>query len=496
MTGALGASFAQRYAEAALRFVLLVALARLVDPSAFGQFAVAAALVVVPQTLARSGATAWIVRAESGEAFGVRAPMLLCAGVSFLAGAGIAVAAGPLTRLVGVPSAAPLLTLFALSFAVLPVEVVFGALLRRRMAFGRLAIIGIVAVVVGGFLSVGTAAAGWEGRALVLGSLAEQAMIALGCLVAARDGLPLLKQRGADLTELAIFSARLGVGNTLGNLGKVVAPLVIGGTLGSAAVGLYDRARRISLVFSDLVLNAVKPVVLPALAAERRAGRALAGPYEFKLQALSLAAWPFFAGLAICAEPAVRLLLGPDWSAAVPLVQVACLFGLPLPYHAADASFLVAAERERAYLRVQLIAQVVAVAGIVIGARYGVAAAMLGYLGGRTLKAILTSAVLGRALGLAPRRQLAAGGHSALAAVVTAAAAAAALRAAEPVIAAAGGPGALGALLALAAAGTAGLAACALTVLIVGHPARAALIAAAQQATGRLGAARADARRP
>ncbi len=35
--------------------------------------------------------------------------------------------------------------------------------------------------------------------------------------------------------------------------------------------------------------------------------------------------WPFFAVLALLAEPAIRLLFGPQWEASIPLTRIACL---------------------------------------------------------------------------------------------------------------------------------------------------------------------------
>ena len=421
---ALGYSFAHRYTEAALRFGLLIVLARLIEPAGFGAFAVATAVASLLIMLCRSGPAAWIVRAGEAEA-GLRTPAAVAAASCALAAAALWASADLIAAGAGLPRAAPLLRFYAVGLLLLPLDIVFGALLRRRLAFARLALIGILAVAAGGAVAVALAARGFAETALAAGAVTEGAVLALGCLIAGRGDVSRLGRGGGPLRAVLLFGARVGGGNVLADLGRLAAPLVIGASLGAAPAGLYDRAARVVMIFGDLVMNAVRPVVLPSLAAARRAGAPLADAYLFKIAALSLIAWPFFAALAVAAEPVVLLLLGPNWTEAVPLVRLACLLGLALPFYETDNAFLIAAGRERALLRIQLVAQSAGLIGLVIGARDGVAAALLGLAFGQVARGVLSSLALGASFNVPISRQLAASGASAgIAALVAATAAA------------------------------------------------------------------------
>lgn len=411
---AFGYSFAHRYGEAALRIALLVVLARHVDPVGFGAFAIAYGLVSLLAGACRDGVSSWIVRAGGEPEPGLGTPFAVVAlGAGLCAGCLFALA-GPLARLAEAEEAATPLRVLSLAFLALPFEAVFSGVLRRRLAFRRVAVIGVVAVAVGGLLSVALAVAGWGATGLAVGAVAEAAAIAAGSAFAARDAWRSARVPGGTFGEVGAFCLRIGAGSVLAGLGKLTATLAIARFLGPSATGLYDRARRVTWGFGDLVLNAVTPVVLPALAEARRGGGDFAGPYLVKLQALSLAAWPFFAALAVLAEPVVLLLLGPDWMAAVPLVRAACLFGVALPYHVTDAPFLIASGREREYVRIQLITQVVTVALVVVAAQVDVAAVFVAYALAKAVKAALTTAVLARAFGLRVAELVGATARSAL----------------------------------------------------------------------------------
>src|SRR3546814_3774220 len=67
------------------------------------------------------------------------------------------------------------------------------------------------------------------------------------------------------------------------------------------------------------------PVLLPAFAAKLRQGHALKDSYLRGVAYLTAVGWPFSVVLALLAHPILRVLFGPQWDAAVPLVQILCL---------------------------------------------------------------------------------------------------------------------------------------------------------------------------
>jgi O-antigen/teichoic acid export membrane protein len=93
-------------------------------------------------------------------------------------------------------------------------------------------------------------------------------------------------------------------------------------------------------IFDKALMDAVTPVVLPALSAAQRAGRPLGPAYLRQVACLAAVAWPFFGALAWLAGPAVRLLLGPDWDAVAPIVRWLSIAGLFLPLSALVLPYL------------------------------------------------------------------------------------------------------------------------------------------------------------
>jgi O-antigen/teichoic acid export membrane protein len=91
------------------------------------------------------------------------------------------------------------------------------------------------------------------------------------------------------------------------------------------AAGLYNRALLVCQLPDRVVLGGAIPVILPALAAEVRAGSDLGASYVRAVSFITAVQWPALVVLAILAHPVVLVLLGGQWLSVVPLVQVVAL---------------------------------------------------------------------------------------------------------------------------------------------------------------------------
>jgi len=96
------------------------------------------------------------------------------------------------------------------------------------------------------------------------------------------------------------------------------------------SVGLYSRAINLTQVFDRLVTQVLNPVIMPAIAAQRKVGTDLRAVYLDAIQLLSVVQWPFLTFIAIMAEPIILIWLGPNWLEIVPPVRILCVANLAL----------------------------------------------------------------------------------------------------------------------------------------------------------------------
>jgi O-antigen/teichoic acid export membrane protein len=108
--------------------------------------------------------------------------------------------------------------------------------------------------------------------------------------------------------------------------------LAFGKTLGAGGLGLYQRALTIAKLPEKTVLTGLAPVLLPAYAQQAREGGNLTTALLRSIEYVTAIFWPAMILIAILAKPIVDVLLGSQWIAAVPIIQliaVALLLQLP-----------------------------------------------------------------------------------------------------------------------------------------------------------------------
>jgi O-antigen/teichoic acid export membrane protein len=394
---AVAFSFVAKYAALALRTVGLLVIARFLPPEEYGVFATAAAVVMLVFVFAEFGLNSYLVQARRFT----RALIAVAVGLSILLNLlGLAVVAAlawllPLAR--GVPDAGTVLLLLAAAAAVGPFALPVAAKLQRAMRFDRLLVIDLGRTIIGVGGSIGLVAAGWG----ILG-------LAWAALVEAVSGVILTlligSGRRAVLPSLRGWRGALRFGGPLALVGgfrqaaEAGTTLLVSGLLGHAAAGVYSRAITIQTLLRKGVMEAISPVVLPVLAREIRRGNDLGRLYLRKVGALTALHWPFFAVLALLAEPVVLLVLGPQWEAAAPVVRVLALAGLFDPFGELSLKFFVALGANTAFLRIQVAVAAVRLLAVGLLATVSLEAAALGLVAGAATRAICATLWLERRL--------------------------------------------------------------------------------------------------
>lgn len=308
--------------QAILRLVLLLILARLVGPEAFG--IVGAGLVVVHIALVFSNlgiASAIVQRArlEPGHVHSAFALALICGALMTLTVELLAPAIAGFFDFDGLTEVLRVLGLVPL---VANLGVVAEGLLRRAMAFRRIAMIWVVSYALGyGLVGVGLAVMGAGVWALVFASLTEYATRALIQLTIQ----PHPKLGPLDRTALWHLLAFSG-GLTLRRFGHQLAQgldnIVVGRWLGAEALGLYGRAYQLISLPPATIGKAMNVVMFPVLSRVQEDRTRLAAAYRRSTAVLALLGVPAAAAVIVLAPELIMVLLGQDWLGVIVPLQI------------------------------------------------------------------------------------------------------------------------------------------------------------------------------
>lgn len=328
-------AMASNYMAFAINFFASIYLARtFIGPEELGLFSIAFAATTLVAVLQDFGLTRFIAGEKDLDDTKIRTAFSLSLMIAWaLALVSIALA-WPMAWLYGLPALVPLMLVIGASYLVVPFAIVPTALRQRAMDFKSDTMINIGAALANAAVSIMLAHRGMGAMALAWGAFAQQAARALvsqwrnGFLfpwpLAFNGARPILKFGGGS--ALLVLS---------GSLGSKLPELIIGRLINEAAVGLFARAGGLAMQLRTLVSGAVASVFYPAFARVRDRGDPLGPPYQRVVASYCAVTWPSMAGLAVLAEPLIRLLYGERWVGAAPLLQwiaisQICFVALPL----------------------------------------------------------------------------------------------------------------------------------------------------------------------
>jgi O-antigen/teichoic acid export membrane protein len=310
-----------------LSLIVFTALARLLEPSAFGKVALVGVYMAFIAMFADQGiATALVQRLnltpqhlDAACWFNLGCAVLLCAGTI--------VFAGPVAGLLGDPALAPLLRWMSPALVINAMSTIYSMLFIRAMDFRRPTIRILIGNAVGGVVGVGMAVAHCGVWSLV----GQQLAAALGGAVflwRASTYQPSLKFSLSHLRELLGVSSSVFSTSLLWFFSSRLDQVVVGRFAGVSALGMYVVAGKIPDLAKVVTHEPMARVSLPALSRLQNERDRLQKAIYSGMELNALVSFAVFVGMAAIAPELVVVLFGSKWVAAGMLCSLLSIYGL------------------------------------------------------------------------------------------------------------------------------------------------------------------------
>lgn len=368
---------AQAFAQGS-RLVVAIILARLLAPDQFG----IAAMVIVFTSLALvfgdlALGSALVQRRDIDEddrstAFWTS----IGAGVLFTI---LGVACSPLIAdFYGEPEVQPLVAAMSGGFLLLSLSQVQESLLLREMQFRSLELRVMVGVAAGGVVGIVVAATGGGAWAIVAQQLTYAACSA-AILWVASPWRPTRRWSRPALRRLLSFSGYLFGHRLLYFTHRNIDNLLIGKFLGPASLGYYAIAYNVMLSPLSRVAAPIQDVLFPAFSRIQEDTRRIAAGWIRATRAVAAFSIPALIGLMVVAPEFIRVVLGPKWSEAVPVLQILAWVGLLQSLQALDTGILEARGRTKTIFWFTVVYFAMHLTAFVIGLQWGIVGVAAGY---------------------------------------------------------------------------------------------------------------------
>jgi O-antigen/teichoic acid export membrane protein len=362
-------------------FATTIVLARTVfGPKTFGLYAVSQVILALLLSVNEMAVSLAIVRWDGDVRTFTPTVFTLSVGFSTLIYGGLYVVAPEAARLLGTPGATGMIRLMCLCVIIDGLICVPLALLTRAFAQRRLMAINAINFVVTTGITFWLAFSGFGAISFAWGAVLGGVV----SLVVAFLTTPFLVLPGwntGQVRRLLRFGLPLA-GASLLMLGVYnVDSLIVGATLGPAALGLYQLAFNISSWPARSISEAARRVSFAGFSRVASSADQLADGYARALGLLMAATVPACVLLATLAEPLIRLVYGERWTPAAPVLTLLAILGLLRVACELNYDCLAAAGRRPTLLAVQGWWLAALIPALLVGARrYGIVGVGAGHV--------------------------------------------------------------------------------------------------------------------
>ena len=373
MVSAVAWTAVEKWSGRLLSFAVFALLTRLLDPTNFGLFSLASAVVAVLSVFVDSGFSKAIVqrpalsRVDTSTTFW--SSVVLSTAIYLL----LVATAVPLAALLGDPALAPVLRVAGLVVPLSALSRTTAALLERDLRFRPLAVRQLTGNVAGAAVAVPLALHG-AGVWTLVAQVLVAALVSTVLLWALTDWRPSLEFSRDSLRSMLSFGVHtLGI-DLLAALQTNLDKIVVGALFDARTLGYYFVAQRATGVVLELATSVLGRVSLSVMSRVQSDRQRLNRALRQLTLASSVVALPAFAMLAIFADVLLPLLVGDGWSASVPLFQVLTLSSALAAGMLLDVNVLTAVGRPAVALRLSILQNLVGVGLILLAAPFGTVA--------------------------------------------------------------------------------------------------------------------------
>jgi O-antigen/teichoic acid export membrane protein len=316
----------EQYIAIVINVAVVATMARLLTTDSIGHMVTGIGIAAVALSVREFTTPEFLIQRQTIKLEDVQTAVTLLAAITVFVTVCVMAAAGWIGRLYDFPELPFFLFLVMLSAFAEIVSLPIIALMRRNMAFGQLAGIRTVSLVLSALLTIVLGCLGVGYMSYAWGMLAGAASLAVLAVFASPYRLSEMCRPNLASFQGAIeFGRYKGASQLVDRIYETLPQLLLGKIISMSSVGLYNRANTVCGIPDRIIMSAFYAMAFPALSASVREGQNIKQAYLRTLAYISCLYWPGVLLIAVTADPIVNLVLGSQWHETIHLVRILSL---------------------------------------------------------------------------------------------------------------------------------------------------------------------------
>lgn len=360
-----------------IQFVVTIVLARILLPEEFGLIVLVTIFIAISTVFVQSGFNTALIQKKNADEIDFSSVFYLSLFVASLLYIVLFSVAPFIAIFFEEPGLASVLRILSLTLFFGAFNSIQIAVIARKMQFKKLFVSSLGAIILSGTVGIAMAYTNFGVWALVGQQLTNQIIVTviLWVTVKWRPKLIFSLER---IRALFSYSWKLLVSSLLDALYKNITSLFIGKMFSPAMLGFYNRGEQLPNLIVNNIDGSIQAVMLPTLSSHQDNKQRVKEIVRRSIVTSSFLIFPLMMGMAVIAEPLIKLLLTEKWLPAVPFLQIFCASYAFRPIHTANLQAINALGRSDIFLRLEIVKKILGLIILGISIPFGVYAMALG----------------------------------------------------------------------------------------------------------------------
>lgn len=350
--------FLERIGAQGVTFVVSIVLARLLDPTVYGIVAIVTVFTTIMQVFVDSGMGNALIQKKDADDIDFSSVfyfnLFMCAILYLL----MFFAAPFIASFYEMPELASLIRVMSLILIISGVKNIQQAYVSRNMLFKKFFFATLGGTIGAAIIGIWLAWKGYGVWALVVQNLFNALVdtVILWITVKWRPRLVFSFQR---LQGLFSFGWKLLASALLNTVYMELRQLIIGKVYTSEDLAFYNRGNQFPKLIVQNINTSIDSVLFPTMAKDQDDRSRVRNMTRRAIKVSSFLMMPLMMGLAVCAEPIVRLVLTEKWLPSVFFMRVFCFTFAFFPVHTANLNAIKALGRSDLFLKLEIVKKII-----------------------------------------------------------------------------------------------------------------------------------------
>ena len=371
--------FMERCGAQAVAFIVQIVLARLIAPEAFGIIALVVVFTSILQVFVDSGMGNALIQKKNADDLDFSSVFYFNMTVCIVLYGLMFVAAPFIADFYNMPDLTPIVRVLSLMLIISGVRNIQQAYVSRNLMFKRFFYATLGGTILAAIVGIAMAYKGYGVWAIVVQQLlrATCAAVILWITVKWRPKLMFSLER---LKGLFSYGWKLLVSHLINTIYAEIRQLIIGKVYLPEELAFYNRSSHFPKFIVENINSSIDSVLLPTMSAEQDDKSRVRAMTRRAIKTSTYLMMPCMVGLAVCAEPVVRLILTEKWLPCVPFLRIFCFVYAFQPIHTANLNAIKAVGRSDLFLKLEILKKIVGLTAMLATIFISIEAMVYSYL--------------------------------------------------------------------------------------------------------------------